>query len=128
MRRTLLPALLLTLTACSGGGEDSEPKAPVSLRTTCDLLFNQDGGEFGLWGRATDVVVAQANDGTWNDTEAETVNTRLAEIAETSQPAIRPHVESMAEMLSGPDALNVDTYKASATEVSNQCAKYVAGS
>lgn len=118
MKAALLALALVGLAGCSDESKATEPEpdiAIVSFQTTCDEMFLD--GDPRLWSRAVTAVADRAADTELAD--------RLTEVSETSKPALRPHIQQMAESVGEPTP-DTSVFKTAAREVANVCAPYVA--
>jgi hypothetical protein len=106
----------LTLTACGGNDDPPPTPEPVSVQTTCDLLFVDDDPR--LWSQA----VAAMTDRSANIAAAE----QLHDAAAASEGELKPHIEAMADAAENPAAADVGDFKTAAREVANVCTPYVA--
>jgi hypothetical protein len=123
---------LVLVSGCSSGSGNSpsaeKSKLPmVSIRTTCDTLFDYSGGTSGLWKDATDMVAARSTGDAWSPSNAKALAGKLDRVAEQARPQLRPHVQVMADNLRDLSHVDIAAYKASAQEVGNVCAPYAAG-
>lgn len=107
------------------GSQSQSPAAQVEpVQATCDRLFAPRYGEeydLGLWSKATELVAESERHSAWRPAEHAVIARQLRRIAQSAEPAIRPHVSAMAHAVASDGDSDGSVYESASRAVAREC-------